>query len=53
MVLEVQNDSQYTNPALVCCYNEALFFRGGDTLRDSAGTLAESLSRMSFAAKTL
>lgn len=52
MVLEVQNDSQYTNPALVCCYNEALF-GGGDTLRDSAGTLAESLSRMSFAAKTL
>lgn len=52
MVLEVQNDSQYTNPALVCCYNEALFL-GGDTLRDSAGTLAESLSRMSFAAKTL
>lgn len=52
MVLEVQNDSQYTNPALVCCYNEALFW-GGDTLRDSAGTLAESLSRMSFAAKTL
>lgn len=30
-----------------------LFFGGGDTLRDSAGTLAESLSRMSFAAKTL
>lgn len=30
-----------------------LFFWGGDTLRDSAGTLAESLSRMSFAAKTL
>lgn len=26
---------------------------GGGTLRDSAGTLAESLSRMSFAAKTL
>lgn len=51
MVLEVQNDSQYTNPALVCCYNEAVF--GGGTLRDSAGTLAESLSRMSFAAKTL
>lgn len=28
-------------------------FLGGGTLRDSAGTLAESLSRMSFAAKTL
>lgn len=29
------------------------FLGGGGTLRDSAGTLAESLSRMSFAAKTL